>query len=85
MFIEYPTGCVRKGRVVYEWFVGYEMSNGNTNRWLTSLAGVFLKFEIQPSIYVVMSIYLDEVEMLDDVESEDDVDAELELDTLKWQ
>ena len=78
MFIEYPTGCVRKGRVVYEWFVGYKMSNRNTNRWLTSLAGVFLKFEIQPSIYIVMSIYLDEVETLDDV------DAELELDTLKW-
>ena len=78
MFIEYPRGCVRKGRVVYEWFVRYEMSNRNTNRWLTSLAGVFLKFEIQPSIYIVMSIYLDEVETLDDV------DAELELDTLKW-
>ena len=78
MFIEYLTGCVRKGRVVCEWFVGHKMSNRNTNRWLTSLAGVFLKFEIQPSIYIVMSIYLDEVETLDDV------DAELELDTLKW-
>lgn len=40
-------------------------------------------FEIEPFIYIVISIYLDEVEMLDDVES-DVVDAELEVDTLKW-
>lgn len=44
----------------------------------------FERFEIEPSICIVISIYLDEVEMLDDVESEDDVDAELEVDTLKW-
>ena len=44
----------------------------------------FERFDIQRSISVVISIYLDEVEMLDDVESEDDVDAELEVDKLKW-
>ena len=38
----------------------------------------FEKFEIQPSICIVISIYLDEVEMLDDVESEDDIDVEEE-------
>lgn len=44
----------------------------------------FEKFEIEPFICIVISIYLDVVKMLDDVESEDDVDDELEVDTLKW-